>query len=248
MQAASDLVKPDSACAAAKGEQVEQMFDALAPAYDFMNRAMTLGIDTRWRRLAVRLVAAERPRAILDVATGTADMALQMARAIPGTTVTGIDLSEGMLLKGRDKALSAGLADRVDLQKADCLALPMPDDTFECVTVAFGIRNFERLADGLRQMLRVLRPGGLLCVLELSEPTSPLARPLYKFYTRAVIPAVGRLVSGHHSAYAYLPRSIAAVPQREAMTALMREAGFSDARFKPLTFGVCTLYTARKPR
>ena len=247
MRAASDYIKPDTHNAASKGQQVEEMFDALAPAYDFMNRAMTLGIDTRWRARAVRMIAAERPRAVLDVATGTADLAVQMARAIPDARITGIDLSEGMLSRGREKVEKAGVGSRVELLKADCLSLPMADGTYDCATIAYGARNFERLLDGYREILRVLRPGGLLCVLELSCPTSPLVRPLYNLYTRVVIPAAGRLVSGHRQAYTYLPRSIEVVPQREEMTRIMDEAGFTLTAFKPLTLGVCTIYTGCKP-
>ena len=227
-----------------KHEQVEEMFDSIAPAYDFMNRAMTLGIDKLWRRKAVRMVAARSPRRLLDVATGTADLAISLARRIPGLEVTGIDLSEEMLAVGRRKVERAGLEGRVSLTKADCLALPFPDASFDCVTVAYGVRNFEHLDRGYAEMARVLRPGGLLCVVELSVPASRLVLPLYRFYTRAVIPAVGRLVSGDSSAYTYLPQSVAAMPQGERMLALMREAGLESPRLLPLTFGVCTIYTA----
>ena len=148
------------------------MFDSIAPAYDLMNRAMTLGIDHLWRARAVREVAARKPREILDVATGTGDLAIRLARAAVGSRVTGIDLSEGMLDIGRSKVAEAGLADRVTFAKADCLALPYPDASFDAVTVAYGVRNFEHLDRGYSEMARVLRPGGMLCVIELSDRTS----------------------------------------------------------------------------
>ena len=141
-----------------KSRQVEAMFDNIAPAYDFMNRAMTFGVDRSWRRKVVRAIAADSPAALLDVATGTGDMALQLARAIPGCRITGVDLSEGMLSVGRRKIQEAGLANRITLTKGDCLALPFPDDTFDAVTVAFGVRNFEHLDRGYAEMARVLRP------------------------------------------------------------------------------------------
>lgn len=229
-----------------KASQVRAMFNNIAPAYDFMNRAMTLGIDRLWRRKAVRLVASIRPHRILDVATGTADMAILMARRC-SAGITGIDLSQGMIDVGIEKVKKAKLESRINLQVADCLNLPFSDNTFQCVTVAYGVRNFEHLLQGYRSMLRVLQPGGTLVVLELSTPTSPIIKPLYKLYTRGIIPFMGRIVSHDSRAYSYLPESIAAVPQGSEMTALMEQAGFEQATAKPLTFGVCTLYTAIKP-
>lgn len=229
-----------------KSEQVKEMFDTIAPAYDFMNRAMTMGIDKLWRARAVKLIAREGCRQILDVATGTGDLAIKLAQDAAPACVTGVDLSEGMIEIGRRKVEEARLGDVVSLEVADCLSLPFADGSFDCVTVAYGVRNFERLLDGYREMARVLRPGGLLCVLELSTPISPIVKPLYRFYTRYIIPAVGRLVSHDVRAYSYLPESIAAVPQGAGMTALMTEAGFTGCTCRPMTFGVCTLYTARR--
>lgn len=231
---------------APKERQVEQMFDSIAPAYDFMNRAMTLGIDRLWRRKAVGMLRTEHPAKILDVATGTGDLALLMARMMPEATITGVDLSSGMIKVGREKIEKSGLADRISLQVADCLTLPFASDSFDAITVAYGVRNFADLAAGYREMLRVLRPGGTLCVIELSIPANPLVKPFYRLYTRGVIPMVGRLISGDSRAYTYLPESIAAVPQRQSMCALMEQAGFTGAEFHPLTFGVCTIYLAQK--
>lgn len=230
-----------------KSEQVKEMFDSIAPAYDFMNRAMTMGIDKIWRAHAVKLMARAGCRRILDVATGTGDLAINLARKAMPDAVTGVDLSAGMIEIGRRKVKAAGLDSVIDLRVADCLDLPFDDNTFDGVTVAYGVRNFERLIDGYREMARVLRPGGLLCVLELSTPTSPMVKPLYDLYTRHFIPIAGRLVSRDVRAYTYLPESIAAVPQGGDMTALMSEAGLTDCAYRPMTFGVCTLYTARKP-
>lgn len=229
-----------------KTEQVRDMFDSIAPAYDFMNRAMTMGIDKLWRRKAVKMVMSSAPLRLLDVATGTGDLAIKLARTMPDCSVTGIDLSDGMLAVGRQKVADAGLSDRIGFMQADCLALPFDDDTFDAVTVAYGVRNFERLADGYREMARVLKPGGMLCVIELSTPRGWLTGPLYRLYTRYVIPFVGRLVSKDVRAYSYLPESIAAVAQGDDMLKLMRDAGLSDAKWRPLTFGACSIYTARK--
>ena len=230
-----------------KTEQVEEMFDSIAPAYDFMNRAMTLGIDKLWRAKAVKMIRRRQPADILDVATGTGDLAIKLAREIPGVRVTGVDLSEQMLAIGRDKVRLAGLNDRISLSKADCLALPMADASFDAITVAYGVRNFEHLAQGYREMARVLRPGGMLCVVELSVPQSRLVRPFYELYTRRIIPVIGRMVSSDRSAYTYLPASIAAMPQGERMLAIMEEAGLVRPALRPLTLGVCTIYTAFRP-
>lgn len=230
-----------------KTEQVKDMFDNIAPAYDFMNRMMTLGVDKLWRRRAVNMLRARRPRHILDVATGTGDLALLLARRLCPDTLTGIDLSGNMIDIARRKA--AAVTDgqtRFDFQVADCLALPFADATFDCVTVAYGVRNFERLLDGYREMYRVMKPGGTLCVIELSTPVNRLVRPLYNLYTRRVIPLVGRLVSHDVRAYSYLPESIEAVAQGPEMTSLMERAGFTAATFRRLTFGVCTIYLATR--
>lgn len=233
--------------APSKGEQVRDMFDSIAPAYDFMNRAMTAGVHRLWQRRTVRAVAAARPARVLDVATGTADMAIALAEAMPGTEVTGVDISAGMLAIGRDKTERRGLAERITLLEADCLSLPFADATFDAVTVAYGVRNFEHLLKGYSEMARVLRPGGTLAVLELSTPRGALTAPLYRLYTRHIVPAMGRLFSHDVRAYSYLPESIAAVPQGRDMLRLMEQAGLTECRHRPMTFGACTLYTACKP-
>lgn len=230
----------------AKTEQVRQMFDSIAPAYDFMNRAMTMGIDIWWRKLAVKRLKRLHPTRLLDVATGTGDFAIQLHRSLQPQHITGIDLSQGMLDEAKRKVKEKGLEKDISFEQGDCMALPMQDEAFDAVTVAFGVRNFEHLLQGYREMARVLKPGGMLCVLELSTPTNPIIRWFYDLYTLHIIPAIGTIKSGDKSAYRYLPQSIAAVPQGDNMLQLMREAGLRDATFKLLTLGVCTIYTAFK--
>lgn len=230
-----------------KGQQVKEMFDSIAPAYDRMNSLMSFGLHRRWLRKGVRMVAATSPGTILDVATGTADVAIALARAIPSADITGIDLSQGMIDVGIRKVDHAGLSRRITLRQADCLALPFEDNSFDAVTVAYGVRNFQQLHLGYSEMLRVLRPGGMIMVIELSTPPSIFTRPFYHIYTRGIIPVVGRMMSRDSRAYSYLPESIAAVPQRERMCSLMQQCGFTSATFRPLAFGACTIYTAIKP-
>ena len=236
-----------------KTEQVRDMFDAIAPAYDFMNRAMTMGIDRWWRRVAVagvkrHLAGTDSPQ-VLDVATGTGDFAMQLHDSLAPVSIVGIDLSQGMLDVARRKAADRHLsADQLLFEQGDCLDLPYAQDRFDAVTVAFGVRNFEHLDRGYSQMHRVLRPGGMLCVLELSTPQNRLIRWFYDLYTLHVIPWVGSLKSGDKNAYRYLPNSIAAVPQGQAMLQLMRQAGFTQCQASRLTLGTCTVYTAVKPR
>ena len=229
-----------------KTEQVRQMFDAIAPAYDFMNRAMTLGIDIWWRRLAVKRLKRIKPSRILDVATGTGDFAIQLNQTLHPQHITGIDLSQGMLDEACHKVNEKGLGKTITFEQGDCMALPMQDETFDAVTVAFGVRNFEHLQQGYKEMARVLKPGGMLCVLELSTPTNPIIRWFYDIYTLHIIPWLGSLKSGDKSAYRYLPQSIAAVPQGDDMLQLMRNAGLRETACKRLTLGTCSIYTAVK--
>lgn len=235
-----------------KTEQVRDMFDNIAPAYDFMNRAMTMGVDKWWRRVAVAWVKqhiAERsvPAAhLLDVATGTGDFALLLQSSISHSYVTGIDLSDGMLDVARRKVAQRGLERMISFEQGDCLSLPYDDAVFDAVTVAFGVRNFERLEQGYSEMWRVLKPGAALCVLELSTPQNRFVRWLYDIYTLHIIPLAGTLKSGDKSAYRYLPQSIAAVPQGEAMLDIMRHVGFTKCDVRRLTLGTCSVYTAVK--
>jgi demethylmenaquinone methyltransferase/2-methoxy-6-polyprenyl-1,4-benzoquinol methylase len=211
-----------------------------------MNRAMTLGIDRWWRRVAVKMVKRSNPRRILDVATGTGDFAIGLYDKIHPQQVVGIDLSQGMLDVARRKVEKRGLQDAITLQQGDCLAMPFKDGEFDAVTVAFGVRNFEHLLQGYQQMHRVLAPGGMLCVVELSTPRNRVMRWFYDLYTLHIIPWFGALKSHDKSAYRYLPQSIAAVPQGEDMLAIMREAGFKECKVKRMTFGTCSIYTGKR--
>lgn len=230
-----------------KAEQVQAMFDAIAPAYDFMNRAMTLGLDRLWLRRLLNVVAAAKPAHVVDLATGTGDVAFAMARRMHDCRITGIDLSPGMLAKAQARLDATTPKPSIIFRQGDSLATGLPDMSTDAVTVAYGVRNFADIAAGYREMLRILRPGGLLAVLELSRPVNVVIKPFYALYTRAVIPAVGRIVSGDSRAYTYLPESIAAAPQGAEMLGIMKDAGFEGATFKILMPGVCTLYTAYRP-
>lgn len=235
-----------------KGKQVGEMFDSIAPAYDFMNTAMTAGLHRWWRDRALRLADRElrgrEPLDVLDVACGTGDVAFRIHEMHPQARVVGLDLSAGMLriAEGKLARMDALARSAITFTEGDSLALPFADDTFDLVTVAYGVRNFQRLEDGYREMRRVLKPGGVICVVELSQPARQPIRGLYRIYARGIIPMVGRLVSRDPRAYTYLPESIAACPQRAEMTALMERAGFHDASWKSLTLGVVTIYTAGK--
>lgn len=227
-----------------KREQVEQMFDAISPKYDLLNRLFSMGIDQRWRRLVIRSVGEEPTDRLLDVATGTADLAILAAKTVK--EVIGIDISEGMLSHGRTKVKDRGLEDRITLQQADSIALPFDDARFDAVTVAFGVRNFEDLERGLSEMFRVLRPGGRLFVLEFSKPQRTPMRQLFRFYFHRVMPLIGRLVSKDNAAYTYLPESVDAFPQGKAFEEVLNTCGLKEINSRLLTFGVATLYMARK--
>lgn len=235
-----------------KTEQVEEMFDSIAPAYDFMNTAMTFGLHRIWRSKALKAAsraAGEKGfRDILDIATGTGDVAFELNRRFPKARITGLDLSEGML-KVADKKLKnadESVRNHIIFEQGDSLDMRFPDNSFDLITVAYGVRNFEHLDRGLTEMTRVLRPGGTLCIIELSCPVNPVLLSFYNLYSRHIIPAVGRLVSGDSRAYTYLPESIAAAPQRDALTSLMTRAGLCDTRWRSLTFGAVTYYIAHK--
>lgn len=227
-----------------KREQVERMFDNISPKYDLLNRLFSLGIDQAWRRKVVRLVGREKVDRLLDVATGTGDLAIMASKK--ATRVTGIDISEGMLDHGRVKVKQRGLQDRIELLKADSAELPFAEGTFDVVTVAFGVRNFEQLEKGIAEMRRVLKPGGRMFILEFSKPQRTPFRQLFRFYFHRVMPFIGRLVSKDDAAYTYLPKSVDAFPEGKEFVRLMERTGLREAKSDPLTGGVATLYTARK--
>lgn len=229
-----------------KGAQVEEMFDNIAPTYDTLNHRLSWNIDKYWRRKAIDKLRPYRPKRILDVATGTGDFAIEAARALKPKELLGTDISEGMMQVGRDKVAAMGLDSVIRFQREDCLALSLADDSFDAVTAAFGIRNFQNLEQGLREMWRVLRKGGHLCVIELTTPVAFPMRQLFSIYSHTVLPLYGRLISKDTKAYSYLTQTIEAFPQGEAMEQILRRAGFAEASFQRLTFGICTLYFATK--
>ena len=234
-----------------KGEQIEQMFDSIAPAYDFMNRAMTFGMHTSWRDKAIRYVAeamASQPHSIVDLATGTGDVAFALARKFPDASITGCDLSSGMLdiAEGKRKNLGPDMASRIKFETADCLHLPYDDNNFDIATIAYGVRNFENLQTGLKEIHRVLNPEGSVMILELSRPQNPILRLGYDLYSRLLIPIAGRMASGDNRAYKYLPQSIKAMPTRKEMKRILEQAGFKNVRYKALSLGVVTIYTGQK--
>ena len=229
-----------------KSIQVERMFDNIAPAYDQLNHTLSWGIDKSWRKKAINWLKPFQPQRMMDVATGTGDFAIQACRVLNPKELIGTDISEGMMNVGRQKVKDAGLEDRISFAKEDCTALTFPDNRFDAITVAFGVRNFEDLDKGLREMHRVLDDNGKLVILELSEPEWFPMKQLYALYSKVVIPTLGKLLSKDRSAYTYLPQSIKAFPQGEVMKEIILKAGFSEANFKRLTLGICTLYTATK--
>jgi demethylmenaquinone methyltransferase / 2-methoxy-6-polyprenyl-1,4-benzoquinol methylase len=240
-------VKPYAANAGKK-EQVEHMFDNIAHSYDFLNRFFSLGTDIRWRNKALRTLNDIAPERLLDVATGTADFALQIAGSrLPVKHITGIDISAGMLDIGRQKVAKKQWGDKIELIKADSENLPFESGRFDAVTVAFGVRNFEHLEKGLAEMLRVLRPGGKAVVLEFSKPRKFPMKQLFGFYFRFIMPGIGRLVSKDKRAYEYLPESVAAFPEGQDFADILSRVGYRDIRIKALSGGIASIYTATKP-
>ena len=240
-----ETIKPYAA-EGSKTEQVETMFDNIAPTYDRLNHRLSWNIDRRWRRKAISLLEPFHPQDMLDIATGTGDFAIMAARMLQPRRLVGADISEKMMDVGRQKVLAAGLQQVISFEREDCQALSYPDETFDAVTAAFGIRNFADLDLGLREMCRVLRPGGHLSIAELTTPVAFPMKQLVHVYSHTVLPLYGRLISKDKSAYSYLIKTIEAFPQGERMTDILKAAGFCEASFKRLTCGICTMYTAVK--
>ena len=229
-----------------KAVQVERMFNRIAPTYDQLNHTLSMGIDRSWRRKAIHTLRPYHPQQILDIATGTGDFAILACRELQPQSLIGADISEGMMEVGREKVQQAGLTDKISFVREDCTALSFADATFDAVTVAFGVRNFEHTDIALGEMCRVLRPNGHLVILELSTPDYFPMKQLFILYSKAVMPLIGKLLSKDTSAYTYLPESIRAFPQGEVMQQAILNAGFNRVRFQRLTFGICTLYVATK--
>lgn len=233
--------RPPIGQVAGKKVAIEAMFDAIAPRYDVLNRLMSLGIDRRWRRQAVAWLKPHHPKRILDVATGTADLAVEALRLQP-EHIIGVDLSEEMLAIGREKLAQRGLDNQITLERGDSEKLPFEAHQFDAALVAFGVRNFEDLQQGLQEIRRVLRPEAPLVVLELSEPRTFPFKQLYHLYTRTLLPAMGRFISKDQGAYTYLPASIGQFPDGAAFEAELENAGFHTVQSRPLTFGAASLY------
>lgn len=229
-----------------KQEQIRRMFDKIAPSYDRLNHALSLGIDRRWRRTAVDALGIHQPQQILDIATGTGDFALLLAKRIKPQHIVGADISEGMMAVGREKVKEEGLQNVISFQYEDCMQLSFPDGSFDAVTSSYGVRNFQNLDKGLQEMQRVLRPGGHLLIVELTPPPSFPMKQLFWLYAHVVMPLLGRLISHDDSAYTYLPASMEAFPQPEQMEGILRKAGFTEVQWRRFTFGINTMYLATK--
>jgi demethylmenaquinone methyltransferase / 2-methoxy-6-polyprenyl-1,4-benzoquinol methylase len=242
----TDTVKPYTA-QGEKKQQVEQMFDNIAHSYDFLNHFFSLGIDILWRKKAIRILKKQKPDTLLDMATGTADFAIEAARMKVGATrIVGMDISQKMLDVGRKKIKEKGFEGLIELKQGDSEALPLDDNSFDAFIVAFGVRNFQNLDLGLAELFRVTKPGGTGIVLEFSRPRNFPMRQLFGFYFKRVMPFLGKLVSKDHRAYTYLPESVAAFPDGDAFVQIMQNVGFSRVECIPLTGGIASIYIGNK--
>lgn len=228
-----------------KRERVEEMFDSIATRYDLLNKVLSGGIDKSWRRKTINKLIGIQPQSILDIATGTADLAIESMKLKP-TEIIGIDISNKMLDIGRHKIMEKGYQGIIRLEQADSENIPYPDNRFDAITVAFGVRNFEHLEKGLAEMYRVLKPGGKVVILEFSQPTQFPVKQFYNFYSNYVMPRVGQLLSKERSAYEYLPASVAAFPYGKKFTSLLTKTGYRDTKAQSLTFGIASIYTGIK--
>ncbi|MEO7922686.1 MAG: bifunctional demethylmenaquinone methyltransferase/2-methoxy-6-polyprenyl-1,4-benzoquinol methylase UbiE [Chitinophagaceae bacterium] len=242
-----DHITPFKNSGTSKKEQVADMFNKIAGKYDRMNRFLSARTDIGWRKKAIRSLKKEQPAQILDVATGTADMAILACRMLKNTKVTGIDISEGMLELGKKKVEKEGLAGRIHLQAGDSETIKFAGNTFDAVMVAFGVRNFENLENGLAEMWRVLKPGGRLVVLEFSKPRHKAVKRFYSLYMGILAPRVARWFKQNKEAYQYLNESASAFPDRHLFTDILKKTGYSDTGFRPLSLGICCIYSGRKP-
>jgi demethylmenaquinone methyltransferase/2-methoxy-6-polyprenyl-1,4-benzoquinol methylase len=228
-----------------KKTQVANMFNSIAKRYDFLNHFLSAGIDIIWRKKAVKLLEKAQPKTILDIATGTGDFALEAIRLKP-QQITGIDISEGMLAVGREKIQKRGLSHLIQLHVGDSENIQFPDNHFDAITVAFGVRNFETLEKGLSEMHRVLKPGGMVVILEFSKPQSFPMKQGYNFYFKNILPLFGKLISKDNAAYTYLPESVQAFPDGNDFLSIFQRIGFKDTKWHSLTFGISSIYTGIK--
>ncbi|GHU13595.1 demethylmenaquinone methyltransferase [Betaproteobacteria bacterium] len=229
-----------------KRVQVERMFDAIAGTYDKLNHTLSLGVDKGWRKKGIACLRPFFPARILDLATGTGDLAISLYESLRPESIIGADISEGMMEVGRKKVAQAGYADNISFEKQDCLSLTYADNSFDAVTAAFGVRNFEDIEKGISEMFRVLKLGGHVMILELSSPRHFPMKQLYTIYSKVVIPYIGRLFSKEKAAYHYLPASVKVVPQGKEMADLLSRQGFVEVGACSLTFGICSIYTGTK--
>ncbi|MGE5424887.1 MAG: bifunctional demethylmenaquinone methyltransferase/2-methoxy-6-polyprenyl-1,4-benzoquinol methylase UbiE [Syntrophothermus sp.] len=228
-----------------KKQMVREMFDDISPRYDFLNHFLSFGTDFHWRAKFVRMLAKHHPDIILDIATGTGDLAIAMMKIKP-EKVIGMDISEKMLEVGKRKIKLKNLDQMIELKKGDAENLPFPDETFDAVTVAFGVRNYEDLEKGLSEMRRILKPGGVMQILEFSKPGSAIVRGFYGLYSAIVIPLAGKIISGNKNAYTYLPESVAAFPSGNQFLEIMKKTGMNNLVHTPLTFGIASVYSGIK--
>ena len=229
----------------AKKKQVAEMFDSISGKYDFLNHFLSLGIDIRWRKKAIKMLQDLQPKKILDIATGTGDFAIESLKLNP-EKVVGVDISEGMLNVGRQKMKKKGYSDIIDMQSGDSENLHFEDNSFDAVIVAFGVRNFENLEKGLSEMNRVLRPGGRAVILEFSKPTAFPFKQLYNFYFRWILPKIGKVVSKDNAAYTYLPESVNEFPFGDDFLKILEKTGYKNTKCKPLTLGISSIYVGEK--
>ena len=241
-----DTVVPFKNSSESKKKQVENMFDKIAFRYDFLNRFLSAGTDVGWRKKAIRELIPLQPKNLLDVATGTGDFAITSFKMLKPETITGIDISEGMLEIGRKKIIKAGLQHHIKLIQGDSEAISFEDDSFDAVTVAFGVRNFENLEKGLSEIKRVLKPGGKLVILECTKPSGFLIKPLYHFYMKFVTPKIGKIIARNNDAYQYLNDSVLQFPEKESFIHILKQANYKKTIYKTLTLGICTIYCAEK--
>ena len=241
-----DTVVPFKESSESKKKQVENMFDKIAFRYDFLNRFLSAGIDVRWRKKAITHLKNLQPENILDVATGTGDFAITSYKLLKPGKITGIDISDGMLELGRKKIKKLGLEGRIQLLNGDSEAILFDDNSFDAVTVAFGVRNFENLEKGLSEIYRVLKPGGKLVVLEFSRPRLPVVKNLYRFYMKFVTTNIGKLISKNNDAYKYLNDSVQQFPERDSFTHILNKLNYRDSFYKTLSLGICTIYCGEK--
>lgn len=239
-------VVPDSSSKLSKKEQVADMFNNIAGKYDFLNHLLSLGIDKGWRKRAIKSIKDIAPRKILDVATGTGDLAIAAAKDIPDATITGIDIAALMLEVGKTKISDRNLSERIEMKVGDSESLPYENGSFDAVLCAYGVRNFQDLSKGLNEMSRVLRSGGRIAILEFSQPKKFPVKQAFSIYFKFVMPLFGKIVSKHNTAYSYLPESVIAFPEGQDFCSIMENSGFKNVKAQPLSFGITSLYTGEK--